>query len=81
MDGASQGNPGKAGGCGVIRDSSKKWVKGFSRSIGVAMSVISECWAIKDRLALAKQLGIRNLEVELDAKIIIDLLQAELVSN
>ena len=43
MDGASQGNPGKAGGGGVIRDSSRKWVKGFSRSIRVATSVIPEC--------------------------------------
>ena len=43
MDGASQGNPGKVGGGGVIRDSSRKWVKGFSRSIRVATSVIPEC--------------------------------------
>ena len=53
-NGASLGNPGKAGGGGVIRDSSGKWVKGFSRSIGVATSVMAECWAIRDRLTLAK---------------------------
>ena len=51
---ASLGNPRKAGGGGVIRDSSGKWVKGFSRSIGVATSVMTECWAIRDRLTLAK---------------------------
>lgn len=55
---ASRGNPRKAGGGDVIRDSSAKRVKGFSRSIGVATSVILECWAIRDELALAKQLGI-----------------------
>lgn len=53
-NGASQGNPGKAGGGGVIRDSFGKWVKGFSRSIGVATSVMVECWAIRDGLVLAK---------------------------
>ena len=53
-NGASLGNPGKAGGGGVIRDSSGKWVKGFSRSIGVATSVMAKCWAIRDRLTLAK---------------------------
>ena len=42
-DGALLGNLGKAGGGGVIRDSSGKWVKGFSRSIGVATSVMAEC--------------------------------------
>jgi len=42
-DRASQGNPGKAGGGGVISDSSGKWVKGFSRSIRVATSVMAEC--------------------------------------
>ena len=80
-DGASQGNPGKAGGGGVIRDSTGKWVKGFSRSMGVTTSVIAEFWAIRDGLVLAKQLGIQNLEVELDAKIVADLLQADSVTN
>lgn len=55
---ASLGIPGKAGGGGVIRDSFRKWVKGFSRSIGVATSVMAECWAIRDRLTLANQLRI-----------------------
>ena len=80
-DGALLGNLGKAGGGGVIRDSSGKWVKGFSRSIGVATSVMAECWAIRDGLTLANQLGIQNLEVKLDAKTIVDLLQSNTVSN
>ena len=33
-DGASMGNPGKAGRGGLTRDSSGNWVKGFSRSLG-----------------------------------------------
>lgn len=56
-------------------------MKGFSRSIGVATSVMAKCWAIRDGLAPAKQLGVQKLEVELDAKFIVDLLQAKLVTN
>ena len=34
IDGASCGNPGRAGGGGVIRDCASEWVRGFARSIG-----------------------------------------------
>ena len=73
-DGASLGNPGKAGGGGLIRDSEGRWVRGFSRSVGHATSVIAEFWALRDGLKLAAQLGIGCLEVELDAKIIVEML-------
>ena len=33
-DRASCGNPGRAGGGGVIRDCASEWVRGFARSIG-----------------------------------------------
>ena len=42
-DGASMGNPGKAGGGGLIRDSAGFWVKGFSRSLGTGTSMLVEC--------------------------------------
>lgn len=80
-NGASLGNPGKAGRGGVIRDSAGKWVKGFSRSIRLATSVMAECWALKDGLSLATQLGIQNIIVELNAKTIVDLLQSNQETN
>ena len=55
-DGASWGDPGKAGGGGVIKDYHGVWVKGFSRSIGHTTSVIAEWWALQDGLTLAIQL-------------------------
>ena len=73
-NGASIGNPGKAGGGGVIRDCHGDWVKGYSRSIGYTTSVLVEWWALQDGLILAIQLGINQLEVELDAKVIVELL-------
>ncbi|KAL0012613.1 hypothetical protein SO802_007721 [Lithocarpus litseifolius] len=72
-DGASFGNPGKAGGGGIIRGSQGTWVKGYARSIGFTSSIIAELWALRDELRLANHIGIRQLEVELDAKVIVGL--------
>ena len=73
-DGASIGNLGKAGGGGIIRDCHSDWVKGYSRSIGYTTSVLAKWWALRDGLILAIQLGINQLDVELDAKVIMELL-------
>ena len=73
-DGASIGNPGKAGDGGIIRDCHGDWVKGYSRSIGYTTNVLAEWWALWDGLILAIQLGINQLEVELDANVIMELL-------
>ena len=47
---------------------------GYRRRIGVATSIIAEFWALRDSLLLAAQLRITHLVVELDAKIIVQLL-------
>ena len=38
--------------------------------------MLAERWALRDGLFLAIQLGIQNLEVELDAKVIVDLINS-----
>lgn len=45
-DRASQGNPGRAGGGGLIHDHHGKWIKGFMRNISHATSVAAEFWAL-----------------------------------
>ena len=77
FDGASFGNPGKAVGGGIIRDSQGILVKGYARSIGFTSSIIFELWALRDGLRLADQIGIKQLEVELDAKVIAGLLNSK----
>ncbi|KAL0013724.1 hypothetical protein SO802_000793 [Lithocarpus litseifolius] len=57
-DGASCGNPSKAGGGGLIWDCSGKWLKGFARSIGFATSGTTKFWALRDGLKLALSEGI-----------------------
>ena len=47
------------------------------RRIGLATSIIAEMWALRDGLMLAKQLGIAQLMVEMDAKVIVDLVQSD----
>ena len=80
-DRASLGNPGKAGGGGLIRDCQGNWVKGYMRNIGVATNITAEFWALRDDLILASQLGITQLLVELDAKVVVDLVLSRKPSN
>ena len=80
-DGASLGNPGKAGGGGLICDSQGNWVKDYMRNIGVATNIIAEFWALRDGLTLASQFRITQLLVERDAKVVVDLILSSKPSN
>ena len=51
------------------------------RKIGVASSFIAECWALRDGLLLAAQLGIQHIVVELDAITVVNLVSANSTSN
>lgn len=73
-DGSSLGNPGRAGGGGVIRDWTGRWIVGFSRRIGITTSLLAELWAIRDGLMLCIERNFSKVEVELDAKAVVDML-------
>ncbi|KAL0010058.1 hypothetical protein SO802_005166 [Lithocarpus litseifolius] len=51
------------------------------RRIGVATSVTAKCWALRDGLLLAFQLSIAQLVVELDARVVVDLVVSNNSSN
>ena len=72
-DGSSLGNPGLAGGGGIIRDSARNWVKGYAQAIGVTTSVAAELWALRDGIRLCIALNLPAVEIELDAKVVVDL--------
>jgi ribonuclease HI len=80
-DGSSLGNPGMAGGGGVIRNHVGDWEGGFSRAIGVTTSVQAELRALKDGLELAIELGILNLEIEMDSLVAVELVNSITTSN
>ena len=50
--------------------------QGFARSIGSTTSIIAEFWALRDGLQLAIQLGVQYLGVELDAKVVLDVISS-----
>ena len=56
-------------------------MKGFARSIGFTTSIIAELWALRDGLLLANQIGVQNLWIELDAKVVVELVQSDSTSN
>ena len=72
IDGSAQGNSGLAGGGGVLRDNQGNWVLGYSRKIERTTSFLAELWALRDGLHLCLSNNHLDVEVELDAKIIVD---------
>ncbi|XP_065634371.1 uncharacterized protein LOC136069594 [Quercus suber] len=65
---ATNGNSGLAGGGGVIRDWTGRWIVGFPRKIGIATSLMAEVWAIWDGLMLCVDQNLVMVEIELDMR-------------
>nr|XP_023878038.1 uncharacterized protein LOC111990496 [Quercus suber] len=61
-----------AGGGGLIRNEEGRWLVGFARKIGITSSFLAELWALRDGLSLCVSRGFAAVEVELDAKSIVD---------
>ncbi|KAK9985673.1 hypothetical protein SO802_030624 [Lithocarpus litseifolius] len=59
----------------------RSWTRGFARNIGFTTNVMAEFWALRDGLLLALQMGINMLEVELDVKVVVDLVLASSTPN
>ena len=74
-DGACSEPHGLAGCGGVVRNEDGQWVAGFSKRIGITSSFAAEMWGLREGLKLCCNLNIRSLEVEMDAKAIVDVLQ------
>lgn len=51
----------------------EKWVKGYARAIGITTSVAVELWALRDGIQLCIALKLPAVEIELDAKVVVDL--------
>ena len=77
LDGSSLCNPGRASGCGLVSDSIGSWVSGYARTIGHTTSVAAELWAIRDGINLCIDLNLTNVVMELDVKIVVNLLLKE----
>ena len=73
-DGAVNGNPDLVGCGGVVRDDLGQWVIGFSKCIDITSSFAAELWGLMEGLILYCNLNVTSLEIELDAKAIVDIL-------
>lgn len=76
-DRSSLGNPSLAGGGRLLRNTNGDWIKGFARAIRVIANVAAKLWALRDGIQLCIALKILVVIIELDAKIVVDLLQKE----
>ncbi|XP_075649824.1 uncharacterized protein LOC142620320 [Castanea sativa] len=76
-NGSSMGNPGLAGGGGIIRNKNGEWVEGYARAIGITTSVAAKLWALRDGIRLCIALKLPAVEIELDAKVVLDLVGKE----
>ena len=66
------GNPRRVSSGGLIRDSRGRWIKGFTRNIVISSSVEAELWALRDGLSLCISLNLMALEIEVDAKVVLE---------
>ncbi|KAL0000416.1 hypothetical protein SO802_014197 [Lithocarpus litseifolius] len=80
-DGSSLGNPGMAGSGGVIRDEEGNWLVGFARNIGITTSFQAELWGLRDGLTLCVEHNFSAVEVELDARVVLDVIASLVCSN
>ena len=81
IDGATIGNPGRAGCSGLIRNERGEWLGGFSRSVGCADSFMAELWGLRDGLTLYIDLHLTTMDVQLDAKAVVQLLSNSSSAN
>ncbi|WCJ35671.1 DNAse I-like superfamily protein [Euphorbia peplus] len=72
-DGASKGNPGPGSAGGLIRSTEGCWISGFTCNLGICTAVLAELWGLYFGLDLAWKLGMRQVEVELDSQVVIQL--------
>ena len=72
-DGSSIQHRRLVGGRRVIWDAFKNRVVGFSTAMDFTTSVMAELSALHDRLVMAKKLRVAKIVVELDAKVVVNL--------
>lgn len=75
FDGASKGNPGNAGFGGIFRDSEEntRWV--YAEWGGEMTNNEGELWAVHQGLRIAVRNNYRNLEIEGDSQVVIEMLR------
>ncbi|XP_077251044.1 uncharacterized protein LOC143890293 [Tasmannia lanceolata] len=74
IDGASKGNPGEAGGGGVIRNEKSTVILAFSLYYEKGSNMVAETRALLNGLRCCKAFNMSKIIVESDSKVLIDLI-------
>ena len=60
---------------GLLRDSNKNWISGFSHKLDITNFLAAELLGIRDELLFARDLNIHKPIVESDVKFVVELLK------
>lgn len=71
-DECTKGNPGQSGGGGVIRDENGFTKMAYGKSFGIQTNNIVEALSLEIGLKWCVTKGFRQLEVELDSKLLVE---------
>ena len=61
----------------MIRNANGEWVRGFARAIGTTTSAVAKLWDLCDKIRLCIALKCPIVIIELDAKLVVNLLHKE----
>ncbi|PWA45031.1 hypothetical protein CTI12_AA521190 [Artemisia annua] len=80
-DGASRGNPGEAGGGGILRDSRGYFLRAFTENYGICTVTRAEILALLRGIVMARDVGIRKLIIKLDSGVVARLMEGETIHH
>ena len=60
-----------AGAGGVLRDHQGQWISGFSARVGLASNNMAELVVVRQGLAMAWNVGVKLLQLELDSRVVL----------
>ena len=63
--------PGLVGAGRVLRDHQGQWISGFFAQVGLATNNMAELVAVRQGLAMAWNMGLKFLQLELDSKVVL----------
>ncbi|CAL2276664.1 unnamed protein product [Prunus armeniaca] len=75
VDGSRRAASGCIGAGGVIRGATGNWICGFAANLGKGQILEAELWGLYFGLHLACEKGISNLLIEMDAAVVVSLVQ------
>lgn len=80
-NGCSKGNPGSAGGGGIIRNSDGSFILAYMENYGVCSNNIAEANVILQGVKICNMKGLVNVSVEVDSQLIINMINHKVKSS